>query len=89
MKFIWKKNKNSFLKKQRGISFELICDKIIKQKYLDIIRNPNYENQEIFVFKIENYIWAVPFEESSPGTIELKTAYKSRKLNKLYGGEYE
>ncbi len=84
MKFIWKKKKNDYLKKNRGISFEEIVDLLLNGKYIDILFNPNYEKQEIFILEIDNYIWSVPFEEIDVGTLKLKTAFKSRKMNRKY-----
>jgi len=84
MKFIWKKKKNDYLKKNRGISFEEIVDLLLNGKYIDILFNPNYEKQEIFILEIDNYIWSAPFEEIDVGTLELKTAFKSRKMNRKY-----
>ena len=84
MKFIWKKKKNDYLKKNRGISFEEIVDLLLNGKYIDILFNPNYEKQEIFILEIDNYIWYVPFEEIDVGTLKLKTAFKSRKMNRKY-----
>ena len=84
MKFIWKKKKNDYLKKNRGISFEEIVDLLLNGKYIDILFNPNYEKQEVFILEIDNYIWCVPFEEIDVGTFELKTAFKSRRMNRKY-----
>jgi len=84
MKFIWKKKKNDYLKKNRGISFEEIVDLLLNGKYIDILFNPNYEKQEIFILEIDNYIWCVPFSEIDVGTLELKTAFKSRRMNRKY-----
>jgi len=84
MKFIWKKKKNDYLKKNRGISFEEIVDLLLNGKYIDILFNSNYEKQEIFILEIDNYIWCVPFEEIDVGTLKLKTAFKSRKMNRKY-----
>ena len=84
---IWDENKDITLKLQRGISFEEISELILNKQYIDIIKNPTRANQRIFIIKINNYIFAVPFVIDKDLNIVLKTAYPSRKLQKKYRGE--
>jgi len=53
---------------------------------LDIIEHPNskrYGGQRIFIVKMNNYAWLVPFVESEK-EIFLKTIIPSRKATKKY-----
>ena len=82
----WSEEKNQLLKITRGISFEDILEKIEKKEILAIKRHPNYKkypNQKIFIFKIKNYIYYVPYVEDEE-KIFLKTIIPSRKLTKEY-----
>lgn len=85
----WDIEKDRWLRKTRGISFQEISDCILSGNYIDILENPSYAGQEVFVLKMKNYIWAVPFMVEEDKSIFLKTAYKSRKLFRRYGGSYE
>ena len=57
--------------------------------FQDILENPSRPEQKVFVLKIKDYIWAVPFTVEEDKSIFLKTAYPSRKLFRRYGGSYE
>ena len=85
-RFTWNNDKNKSLKKERGISFEDVLHYIANGKLLDIIEHPNrskYLNQRIFVIKIVDYVYLVPFVESET-EIFLKTIIPSRKATKEY-----
>ncbi len=88
--FAWNIIKNEILLKERGISFERVVYHIEKTGLLDIIRHPNtikYPNQKIFVVKISQYVYLVPFVENEKEYF-LKTIIPSRKATKKYlGGE--
>ncbi len=81
--FNWNNEKNNLLRKERNISFEIISSKIEQGYLLDIICNPNYENQQYFVLDIDSYVWLVPFVLNDSECF-LKTAFPSRKFFKLY-----
>lgn len=81
----WDREKNALLKQERGIGFETVESKIEDGEILDIITHPSRPNQKIFVLEIDNYIVCVPFVETETD-IFLKTAFKSRKLNKKHIG---
>ena len=85
----WNIEKDRWLKETRGISFQEIADHILSGDYIDILESPSRAEQEVFVLKIKNYIWAVPFTVVEDKSIFLKTAYPSRKLFRQYGGSYE
>jgi hypothetical protein len=82
----WNNEKNDWLRKERGVSFEIVKYYIENEEYLDIIEHPNkedYPNQRIFVIDIDGYIYGVPFVESET-EIFLKTIFPGRTLNKRY-----
>ena len=81
----WGQEKDRWLRRTRGVSFEQIADKIILGEYLDILENPSRQGQDIFVVRIQGYTWVVPFVMDE-GTIFLKTAFPSRKFHRQYGG---
>jgi hypothetical protein len=78
--------KNKRLQIERDISFNQISEIILRKEYLDILDNPSRLNQQIFVVKLNDYIYSVPFIIDDQANIVLKTAYPSRKLNKKYTG---
>ena len=83
---IWDDEKNQELPTERNVSFEEISEIILKKEYLDILENTSRPNQQIFVVKLNNYIYSVPFIIDGQSNIILKTAYPSRKLHKKYMG---
>ena len=85
----WSSEKDRVLRSTRGVSFQQIADAIISGEYLDILENPNRPGQDIFVLRIQEYTWVVPFVIDNDDTIFLKTAYPSRKFQKRYGGDDE
>jgi len=87
--FAWNSEKNEILKKERKISFENVVAAIEAEYLIDIIKNPNqekYPNQKIFIVKILDYIYMVPFVENDT-EIFLKTIIPSRKYKKKYKNE--
>ncbi|NQT64077.1 MAG: BrnT family toxin [Candidatus Marinimicrobia bacterium] len=87
MKFInWNAEKNELLKKERGISFEIMVFQIENENILDVIEHPNqdkYPGQKIFVIEFEEYAYFVPFVENDD-EVFLKTIIPSRKATKDY-----
>lgn len=79
----WNEEKNNVLKKTRGIGFEAIVLLLEEHKIIDILENPNYENQKYYIFDVNDYMICVPFVESAD-EIFLKTIFPSRKHQKLY-----
>lgn len=79
----WNDEKNEILKRDRGIGFEIIESLIEEGKEIDIIVNPNYPHQRIFLFEIDEYLVSVPVVETDT-EIFLKTLFRNRKLNKQY-----
>ncbi len=84
----WNEVKNQILKMQRNIGFEQILEKIESGEIVGRKVHPNkgkYPNQQIFIIKIDDYIYYVPFIESND-EIFLKTIIPGRKLTKEYRG---
>ncbi len=81
----WDEDKNKKLISERNVSFDEISEIILQEKYLNILENPNREDQMIFIVRLNDYIYVVPFIIDEDENIILKTAYPSRKFNKLYG----
>ena len=82
----WNEEKNRELIEKRKVSFETVSRYIESEEIIDIYTHPNkkrYPNQRIFVIKIENYIYLVPFIETET-EIVLKTIFPSRKATKEY-----
>jgi len=82
----WNESKNKILKKERGVSFEMVAVILGKGDYLDNISHPNknrYPNQRIYIIKIDEYVYAVPFVRDNK-KIFLKTIIPSRKYTKKY-----
>ncbi len=84
--FAWNIEKNGWLVRERGISFERIVYHIERSGILDIVKHPNstkYPNQKIFVVRVANYAYLVPFIEDEKEYF-LKTIIPSRKATKQY-----
>ncbi|EOQ94819.1 putative toxin-antitoxin system, toxin component [Leptospira wolbachii serovar Codice str. CDC] len=82
----WDIEKDEILRKERGISFELVLFQIENGFLLDIIKHPNkdkYPNQSIFIIEIESYAYLIPFIENKD-EIFLKTIIPSRKATRNY-----
>ena len=85
----WDEEKNRKLISERGVSFEEIVFFIEKGNLLDILEHPNkkqYKDQNIFVVRIEDYVYLIPFVETKK-EIFLKTIIPNRKATKKYLGE--
>lgn len=84
----WNTVKNNFLRSERGVSFEEIEVAIEQGNLLDIVAHRNrakYPNQQIFVVRLIDYVYLVPFVEDR-GSFFLKTIIPSRKATKQYLG---
>ncbi len=84
--FDWSDEKNEFLERTRGVSFEDIVFHIQKGDLLDIIKHPHvarYPKQNIIVINIEGYAYLVPYVKEK-GIRFLKTIIPSRKATEEY-----
>ena len=82
----WSDEKNTWLKAERDVSFEMVVLAIESGDLLDRVKHPNsekYPNQKVLYVKIENYAYAVPCIEDDK-KIFFKTIIPSRKATKDY-----
>ena len=84
----WNADKSDELKRERGITFEMIVQAMVDGGLLDTIVHPKqdrYPGQLLYIVEVEGYVYVVPFV---PGDDEnfLKTIYPSRKLTRHYLG---
>jgi hypothetical protein len=82
----WKPEKNEWLKRERGFSFEQIEEAIAVGGFKGIAINRAHPEQIIIAVLLDGYVIGVPATIQS-AAIMLWTAYYSRKLNKRYGGK--
>lgn len=86
--FDFSQEKDVFLKETRGVGFSEVIQAIKSEDVLDDKRHPNqkrYPGQRLFVVKIGNYIYSVPYVyDHERQVFFLKTLYPSRKLTKEY-----
>ena len=86
--FDWNNEKNELLKKARGVSFEQVELAIALGDLVDRVKHPNpanYPNQKVFLVRIEDFIYSVPYVEDGD-KIFLKTIIPSGKATKKYLG---
>ena len=90
MKMIrWNEEKNQLLLIQRGLSFEMVLEKIEKKEIIAKKEHHNktkYPNQFVFIIELNGYICYIPFVENDE-EIFLKSIIPSRKLHKEYKGD--
>ena len=85
-RYAWNREKNQQLKDERNISFEEVLIHIASGDVLDIVEHRNqerYEGQRLFIIRIRDYAWLVPFVETET-EIFLKTIIPSRKATAQY-----
>jgi hypothetical protein len=86
--FDWNDGKNEVLKKLRGVSSEQVELAIASGDLIDRVKHPNpanYPNQKVFLVKIEDYIYSVPYVEDNE-RVFLKTIIPNSKATKKYLG---
>ena len=84
----WNDDKNELLKKLRGVSFGQVVLAIVSGDLIDRVKHSNlekYPNQRVFLVKIEDYIYSVPYVEDDE-KIFLKTIIPNSKATKKYLG---
>ena len=59
---------------------------LVENRYIAAIDNRVRDGQQYFVMSIRDYTWVVPFVIGEDDRIVLKTAFRSRKYHKIYGG---
>lgn len=86
IRYNWNPEKNSKLKKERGIGFEDIVEAINAGKLLDVVEHPNqhkYPGQLIYIVHTLDYIYLVPYVKDNDNLF-LKTIIPSRKAKRDY-----
>ena len=84
----WNDEKNELLKKLRGVSFEQVVLAIVSGDLINRMKHPNpekYPNQRVFLVKIEDYVYSVPYVEDDEKMF-LKTIIPNSKATKKYLG---
>ena len=84
--FDWSDEKNIWLLAKRNVTFEEVVFWIMRAGLLDILEHPDkerYPNQLIFVVKMDDYVYLVPFVEDDD-SVFLKTIIPSRKMTRKY-----
>jgi hypothetical protein len=91
MYYEWNPDKNEWLKKARGISFEQVIFHLAQGDLWRIADHPNqekYPGQKIYFIIIDDYIYLVPFIREKD-QVFLKTIIPSRKATQDYQKEIE
>lgn len=89
--FDWSIEKNEWLRRVRGLTFEDVVFHIQAGDILDIVEHANqarYPGQRLLVVDIEGYACLVPYVETED-TVFLKTIIPSRRMTKHYLGSKE
>lgn len=84
--FRWDNEKNEWLKKNRGVSFEQVVILMERKDVLEIVDHPNqtkYPGQKIATVRLGDYAYLVPYIQESD-EIFLKTIIPSRKATNKY-----
>ena len=84
----WNDEKNELLKRLRGVSFEQVVLAIASGDLIDRLKHSNtekYPSQMVFLVRIEDYIYSVPFVEDDE-KVFLKTILPNRKATKKHLG---
>src|SRR3990170_900266 len=83
--FDWNDEKNEMLKKIRGVSFEQVELAMALGDLIDRVKHPNlakYPNQKVFLVKIEDYMYSVPYVEDNEKIFWRKEMKKAKYLDK-------
>ncbi len=87
--FAWNAEKDEWLIRVRGISFERIVCLVEDGEILDIVAHHDsarYPGQRILIVNVDGYAYLVPFVEGREGFF-LKTIIPSRKATQRYLGK--
>jgi len=81
----WDEQKNAILKKERGLSFEMVLEAIEGGRVLDDYEHSQvaYSHQRILIVKVDGYPIMVPYVQEGD-KIFLKTMFHNRKLKGVY-----
>jgi uncharacterized DUF497 family protein len=84
--FRWDNEKNEWLKKQRGVSFEQVVILLEREDVLEVVEHQNqekYPGQRIAIVEINDYAYLVPYIQDGE-EIFLKSIIPSRKATNKY-----
>jgi hypothetical protein len=84
----WGEEKNEILKTRYGFGFQRAVDAVSEGAIIKVRDHPDglrYGHQKQFLLWIDDYVWVVPFVETSQGVF-LKTMFPSRKATKRFRG---
>ena len=91
MRYEWIPEKNEWLKKERGVSFEQVIFHLSQGDLWKIADHPDqkkYPGQKIYFVVIDQYIYLVPYIREKD-QIFLKTIIPSRKATQEYNKTME
>lgn len=78
-KYVWKPEKNEWLKRERKISFEIILEAIVDGGFKDLFEyrgsKQTHQGQKIMILEIQEELWKIPLSIQKNGLIFLRTAY--------------
>ena len=84
--YTWDADKNEWLRRNRGLSFDDVVYHLEHGGFLDDVPHPNQQlhpGQRLYIIRIGNYTYEVPFYRD--GDVEsLRTLYPSRKYTSAY-----
>jgi hypothetical protein len=85
MNYRWDPAKDEWLQRNRGFGFDDIVEAIRANRLIAAIANPSarFPHQRMFIVELDGYAVGVPYVEEG-GTAFLKTAFRSRKLKRLF-----
>jgi uncharacterized DUF497 family protein len=78
MEILWEESKNELLKSSRGVSFEMVVQKIIEHDFIGPEHNPDRPGQFRILVELNEYPHVVPLIIDENGDWFLKTIYPSR-----------
>ena len=84
--FTWDNEKNQWLKKERGVSFDQVIVLMEREDVPEIVDHPNqdkFPGQRIAIIRINDYAYLVPYVQEKEA-IFLKTIIPSRKATNKY-----
>ena len=84
----WDKDKNAWLRRHRGVSFEDVAEEIRNDRILVDEPHPNalrYPHQRILVVRIDDYVHIAPYV-GDEHRLFLKTIYRSRAYQRRFSG---
>jgi len=89
VEFEYSAEKDIWLKKERGLGFEEVIQRLRQGNVVGIVDNANqhrYPGQRVYMVDVNGYIYAVPYVRNGD-QVFLKTIYPTRKATKFYRNE--